>query len=130
MKLDRLQVANVKLRRLPQALVEDDGDPVSSRRDFAANRRVLVIIAMAILASICTSVVGVLMFRLIELITNLLYFGRFSFTYIPFAESPLGWLAVLVPIGGSIIVGFMARYGTDKIRGHGLPEAIEAILLD
>ncbi|MGH7120930.1 MAG: chloride channel protein [Acetobacteraceae bacterium] len=99
------------------------------RGDFTTNSRVLYIMGIAVLASIGTSIVGVLMFRLIELITNLLYFGRFSFTYVPFSESPLGWLAVLVPIGGSIIVGLMARYGTDKIRGHGLPEAIEAILL-
>lgn len=84
---------------------------------------------IAALAAVATSIVGVLMFRLIELITNLCYFGRFSFTYVPFSQSPLGWLAALVPIAGSIIVGFMARYGTDQIRGHGLPEAIEAILL-
>jgi len=84
---------------------------------------------IAALAAVCTSIVGVLMFRLIELITNLCYFGKFSFDYVPFSQSPLGWLAVLVPIGGSIIVGLMARYGTEQIRGHGLPEAIEAILL-
>lgn len=84
---------------------------------------------IAALASVGTSVAGILMFWLIELITNLCYFGRFSFAYVPFSQSPLGWLAVFVPIGGSIIVGLMARYGTDQIRGHGLPEAIEAILL-
>jgi len=84
---------------------------------------------IAALAAVCTSIVGVLMFRLIQLITNLCYFGKFSFDYVPFSKSPLGWLAVLVPIGGSIIVGLMARYGTEQIRGHGLPEAIEAILL-
>jgi H+/Cl- antiporter ClcA len=84
---------------------------------------------IAALAAVGISVVGVLMFRLIELITNLCYFGKFSFDYVPFSQSPLGWLAVFVPIAGSIIVGLMARYGTDQIRGHGLPEAIEAILL-
>ena len=108
------------------------GSPVALIRrlgDFTTDRRVLVIMGIAALAAVATSIVGVLMFRLIELITNLCYFGRFSFTYVPFSQSPLGWLAALVPIAGSIIVGFMARYGTDQIRGHGLPEAIEAILL-
>jgi H+/Cl- antiporter ClcA len=85
--------------------------------------------SIAALAAIGISVVGVAMFRLIELITNLCYFGRFSFAYVPFSQSPLGWLVVFIPIAGSIIVGLMARYGTDQIRGHGLPEAIEAILL-
>ncbi|MGH7079719.1 MAG: chloride channel protein [Acetobacteraceae bacterium] len=97
--------------------------------DFTADRRVLFIMGIAALAAVATSVVGVLMFRLIELIANLCYFGTFSFTYVPLGQSPLGWLAMFVPIGGSIIVGLMARYGTEQIRGHGLPEAIEAILL-
>jgi H+/Cl- antiporter ClcA len=97
--------------------------------DFTANRRVLFIMGIAAIAAVCISIVGVAMFRLIELITNLCYFGRFSFDYVPFSKSPLGWLVVFIPIAGSIIVGLMARYGTEQIRGHGLPEAIEAILL-
>jgi H+/Cl- antiporter ClcA len=97
--------------------------------DFTANPRVLVIMGIAALAAVVTSVVGVAMFRLIELITNLCYFGKFSFDYVPFGQSPLGWLVVFIPIAGSVIVGLMARYGTEQIRGHGLPEAIEAILL-
>jgi H+/Cl- antiporter ClcA len=35
----------------------------------------------------------------------------------------------LVPVLGGLLVGFIAHYGSDKIRGHGIPEAIEAILL-
>ncbi|HEX7389360.1 MAG TPA: chloride channel protein [Acidiphilium sp.] len=84
---------------------------------------------LAAVTAVLISFVGVAMFRLIELITNLCYFGKFSFAYVPFSKSPLGWVVVFIPIAGSIIVGLMARYGTDKIRGHGLPEAIEAILL-
>jgi chloride channel protein, CIC family len=34
-----------------------------------------------------------------------------------------------VPVAGSLIIGLMARFGSEKIRGHGIPEAIEAILL-
>ena len=97
--------------------------------DFTTDRRVLFIMSLAAVAAVGISIVGVLMFRLIELITNLCYFGKFSFAYVPFSHAHLGWYAVLIPIAGSLIVGLMARYGTDKIRGHGLPEAIEAILL-
>ena len=97
--------------------------------DFTADRRVLFIMGIAAIGAVGISIVGVLMFRLIQLITNLCYFGKFSFAFVPFSQSRLGWFAVLVPVAGSVIVGLMARYGTEKIRGHGLPEAIEAILL-
>ena len=46
------------------------------------------------------------------------------------ASNHLGWLAVLVPVLGAMIVGVMARYGSERIRGHGIPEAIESILLN
>ncbi|MGH7071443.1 MAG: chloride channel protein [Acetobacteraceae bacterium] len=107
-----------------------EGASTDKRPDFTVDWRVLVMMAVAVLVAIGTVIIGVIMLRLIELITNLLYFGRFSLKYVPFAQSPLGWLTLWIPIGGSIIIGFMARYGTDKIRGHGIPEAIEAILLD
>ena len=35
----------------------------------------------------------------------------------------------LIPVAGCLIIGLMARFGSEKIRGHGIPEAIEAILL-
>src|SRR5213594_4194703 len=37
---------------------------------------------------------------------------------------------MVVPIIGGLIIGLMARYGSERIRGHGIPEAIEAILLN
>ena len=42
----------------------------------------------------------------------------------------LGYFSVLVPIAGALIIGVMARYGSERIRGHGIPEAIEAILIN
>lgn len=45
------------------------------------------------------------------------------------AGNHLGVFSVLVPIGGALIIGVMARYGSERIRGHGIPEAIEAILM-
>jgi len=32
-------------------------------------------------------------------------------------------------VAGGVLIGLMARYGSEKIRGHGMPEAIEAILI-
>src|SRR5262249_49038117 len=42
----------------------------------------------------------------------------------------LGPFVVLVPIAGALVIGLMARYGSERIRGHGIPEAIEAILMN
>lgn len=66
---------------------------------------------------------------LIDLITNLSFYGRFSFEPASPAGNQLGILVVFVPIAGAILVGFMARYGSRAIGGHGIPEAMEKIIL-
>ena len=63
------------------------------------------------------------------LTTNLAYFGQWSFANRVIADTPLGWWRALIPAAGGLIIGLMARYGSEKIRGHGMPEAIEAILI-
>jgi len=68
--------------------------------------------------------------RLIGLFTNLFYFGRWSTALVSPTGNHLGLFSVLVPIGGALIIGIMARYGSERIRGHGIPEAIEAILIN
>ncbi|MDE1904390.1 MAG: chloride channel protein, partial [Alphaproteobacteria bacterium] len=97
--------------------------------DFTTKPRVLVIAAIAIVVGSCGVIAGVVLLDLIRLVTNLAYFGRFTLADIPFSQSHLGLAAVAVPVIGSLIVGLIARYGSEKIRGHGIPEAIEAILL-
>lgn len=97
--------------------------------DFTTNPRVLVVAALAALVGTFGVGAGVVLLNLIRLCTNLAYFGRFSLADLPLRLSPLGLAAVVVPVIGALIVGLMARYGSEKIRGHGIPEAIEAILL-
>ena len=67
---------------------------------------------------------------LIALSTNLFYFGRFSTADVTPADAHLGWVMVAIPVIGGLIIGVMARYGSERIRGHGIPEAIEAILMN
>jgi len=74
--------------------------------------------------------VALILLRLIGLFTNLFYFGRWSTAMVSPAGNHLGVYSVLVPIGGALIIGVMARYGSERIRGHGIPEAIEAILIN
>jgi len=66
---------------------------------------------------------------LIAFITNLLYYHHFDLTLISPRSNTLGWLAVLIPMAGGLVVGLMAYYGSERIRGHGIPEAMETILV-
>ncbi len=104
-------------------------DGIRHLGDFTTSPRVLVISAVALVVGTGGVIAGVLLLNLIKLCTNLAYFGRLTLATLPLGQSPLGIAAVVVPVIGALVVGLMARYGSDKIRGHGIPEAIEAILL-
>src|SRR5205085_7350461 len=67
---------------------------------------------------------------LIGFFTNLAFYGRFSATFGSPAGNNLGPWVIAVPIGGALVVGLMARYGSAAIRGHGIPEAMEQVLLN
>ena len=102
----------------------------SALRDFTVDCRVWLLSAVAIVIGSGAAILAVLLLKCIALCTNLFYFHRFSLASVRPADSPLGHWMPLVPIVGGLIVGIMARYGSDKIRGHGIPEAIESILLN
>jgi CIC family chloride channel protein len=101
----------------------------SALRDFTVNKRVWALCGIAPVIGAGATLMAVLLLRCIGAATNLFYYHRFSTSLVSPAGSPLGRWMVIVPIIGGLIVGVMARYGSDKIRGHGIPEAIEAILL-
>ncbi len=98
-------------------------------RDFSTNRRLLVLGLMAVVVGLFGTVAAWALQLLINFATNLAYFGRSSTAPVSIAGNHLGWLSVLVPVMGCLIIGLMARFGSEKIRGHGIPEAIEAILI-
>ena len=97
--------------------------------DFSTTLRVLPISALAVAIGAICAFVALALLRLIGVFTNLFYFGRWNATLVSPAGNHLGWYSILVPIGGAFIIGIMARYGSERIRGHGIPEAIEAILI-
>ncbi len=103
--------------------------------DFTAGARLLWIASLALAIGAACSVVAWILLRLIWFFTNLFYSGQFSFDKLfpadgrIFQNGALFWLSVLIPVVGGLIVGLMARYGSDRIRGHGIPEALEAILI-
>ena len=99
-------------------------------RDFTVDRRVWLLSAVAIAIGACGTVLAVVLLKAIALATNIFYYHRLSLASVSPAGSPLGMWMLFVPVMGGLIVGLMARFGSDKIRGHGIPEAIEAILLN
>src|SRR3954463_10765343 len=88
--------------------------------DFTADRRLLLISLMAVPIGLLCAVVALLLIRMISLFTSIFYYGRFEIPdhLITPAGSSLGWLAIFVPVIGGLIIGLMARYGSDRIRGH------------
>jgi H+/Cl- antiporter ClcA/predicted transcriptional regulator len=100
----------------------------TTKRDFAANARLPGISALAAVIGGISTCAAFVLLGLIHLFTNLFFFGSFSFADRSPAHNTLGLWVLVVPVTGGLIVGLMARYGSEKIRGHGIPEAIEAIL--
>jgi CIC family chloride channel protein len=98
--------------------------------DFTTTARVIPISALAVAIGIVASGVAWALLRLIGLFTNLFYFGRLDTALVSPAGNHLGLWGVLVPVGGALVIGLMARYGSERIRGHGIPEAIESILIN
>ena len=98
--------------------------------DFTTTLRVIPISLLAIVIGAICAFVALVLLRLIGLFTNLFYFGRWGTSMVSPAGNHLGYFSVLVPVGGALVIGFMARYGSERIRGHGIPEAIEAILIN
>jgi CIC family chloride channel protein len=97
--------------------------------DFTTEPRVLVISLIAVAVAVAALFAGIALLGLIRLCTNVAYLGQFSFADLNLGDRDLGLSSVLVPVAGALIVGLIARYGSEKIRGHGIPEAIEAIML-
>jgi CIC family chloride channel protein len=105
-----------------------EGD-ASRLGDFTTRPRVIILSLIAIFIGLTGAFVALALLRLIGLFTNLFFFQRWSTALVTPAGNSLGVFVILVPIAGALIVGVMARYGSERIRGHGIPEAIEAILI-
>jgi len=97
--------------------------------DFTADGRILTLTAMAALIGVMSAFVALALLRLIGFFTHLFYYHAIDSRLVSPADNRLGLWALLVPIVGGLIVGLMARYGSERIRGHGIPEALEAILI-
>jgi H+/Cl- antiporter ClcA len=98
--------------------------------DFTVTPRTIFIALLAVGIGVISAYVALGLLKLIGFFTNLFFFQRWSTALVSPAGNHLGWGVVLVPVAGSILIGLMARYGSERIRGHGIPEAIESILIN
>ena len=100
-----------------------------SLRDFSVDPvRLTWMCALAVLAGAAGAGLAWLLLSLIGFITNVAYFGDFGHSLV--APDPRHWgaVSIAIPVAGALIVGLIARFGSEKIRGHGIPEAIQSIL--
>jgi H+/Cl- antiporter ClcA len=106
-------------------------DATRAPRQLAAiDRRTVFLCGLSFLLALAAGLVARILTSLIGLITNLTFYGKFDFSFSSPANNHLGLWVVVVPVLGSIVVGFMARYGSKAIRGHGIPEAMEQVLFN
>ena len=99
-----------------------------SRPPALIDRRTLLVSGLAVLIAVAAAFIARLLTALIGFVTNLAYYGRVSTTFASPSGHHLGFFAIFIPAIGGLIVGWMARYGSKAIRGHGIPEAMEQIL--
>ena len=94
----------------------------------AVNFRLGWISLLASGIGIAAGLIAYLLLKLIGLFTNLFFFHRISAEFTSPMTHHLGVWVILLPAAGGIVIGLMAKYGTSKIKGHGIPEAMEAVL--
>jgi H+/Cl- antiporter ClcA/CBS domain-containing protein len=100
------------------------------RRSSLVDRRVAIVSALAMGVALAAGFIAQLLTSLIWFVTNLAFHHRVSFAAASPVGHHLGLLVIGVPVIGGVIVGFMARYGSKAIRGHGIPEAMEQVLFN
>src|SRR5579884_1060433 len=120
--------------RLPEDSVggvDERSRPGTERRlaDFTITPRVLPIVGLALVVGALSAGVALALLDLIGLFTHLVYYGEWNSSLVQPSLRRWGAWTVLIPVVGGLLVGLMARFGSERIRGHGIPEAMETILI-
>ncbi|MGM5470051.1 chloride channel protein [Flavobacteriaceae bacterium LMO-SS05] len=110
------------------SLYDEMGHDNFQHKNQQNKKRILTIASLAILIAICISFIAKALIYLINLITNVSFFGTVSLEHSSPADHILGPFVIVIPAIGGLIIGLMAYYGSKAIRGHGIPEAMEQIL--
>ena len=105
-------------------------DPAGGLRDYSANSRILYTSSLAAVLGAVSAVLAWMLLEMISLCTNLFYFQRWSFIERDPWQAGRHWWLILMPGLGGLIVGLIARYLSPRVRGHGMPEAVETIVFN
>ena len=118
----------------PEAFLGVDHRPADTTErslgDFTTRPAILRLVPLAIVLGGLGAGISLALLDMIGFFTNLFYYQRLSVHLVSPAANTLGALAIVIPIGGGLVVGLMARFGSEQIRGHGIPEAMERILIN
>lgn len=105
-------------------------EPAAALRDYTANSRILYTSSLAAGLGAISAVLAWVLLEMISLCTNLFYFQRWSFVDRDPWQAGRHWWLILMPVLGGLIVGIIARYLSPRVRGHGMPEAVETIVFN
>ncbi len=112
---------------LTPGVVAPQGTP-APLGDFTASPEVLRLVPLAVVVGALGAGVALALLDMIGLVTNLCYYHRLSAQLVAPGAHGLGPAALVVPVAGGLVVGLVARFGSEQVRGHGIPEAMERIL--
>jgi H+/Cl- antiporter ClcA/CBS domain-containing protein len=109
---------------------EKEEQPVLTPREaILVDKRTVLVSGLAVLVAAGAALLAQFLIALIQLFTNIAFFGRFSMAFSSPAATQFNWLVILlVPVIGGLVVGLIARFGSESIRGHGIPEVMERVL--
>jgi H+/Cl- antiporter ClcA len=94
----------------------------------ASVRRLVVLSGGAALLGLIGGGAAWVLIHLIALVTNALFFHRFAWRTLPsFADYHPGPDLFVIAVAGGLVVALLAKW-SPVIRGHGIPEAMEAVL--
>ena len=92
--------------------------------------RTLILSVLSAIIGFIAGIIAFILYSLIGFLTNIFYYGRIEFTFVAPSTEKFGIFSIIMPVIGGLIAGLMIKYGSTKIIGHGIPEAMEAALLD
>ncbi|HSY66757.1 MAG TPA: chloride channel protein [Terriglobales bacterium] len=115
----------------PPATISATGAQVGDvRMAEPAHFRMVLVSFLAAGIGLLAGFIAFVLYKLIGLFTNIFFYHRFVAEFLSARHNHLGLWVIPIPVVGGIIVGFMAKYGTSKIKGHGIPEAMEAVMVN
>ncbi|MGA9966322.1 MAG: chloride channel protein [Terriglobales bacterium] len=114
----------------PSTIAATGGQVGDIRLAEPAQFRMVLMSFLAAGVGLLAGLIAFVLYKLIGLFTNLFFYHRFAADFISARHNQLGLWVIPIPVIGGIIVGFMAKYGTSKIKGHGIPEAMEAVMVN